>query len=176
MEFQTNRLTTYLSDENFVNRIERCNQDAPGYVDSVQRLSEAVIEHPEITPADMELLIKLIYRWKDPNPESLEVVRRKDDKAIGYFQLLHTDTDTPYIGIELLYEFRHRGYGTELLQEVTKALRVNGRYKELRYVVSPQNGPSVHLIEKCGGILLQPEFPHQHFFYREYKITLDDGL
>lgn len=28
------------------------------------------------------------------------------------------------------------------------------------------------LVEKCGGILQEPEFPHQHFFFKEYKLPV----
>lgn len=67
------------------------------------------------------------------------------------------------------------GYGTELLMGAIYNARNMKRYTELYCLTSVHNKSGIALVEKCGGILQEPKFPHLHFFFKEYKLPVSDN-
>ena len=65
------------------------------------------------------------------------------------------------IGFGIVPEMQNKGYGTELLQGMWNAICDKPEVKILRYTVSPDNAPSLHIIEKLGfervGEQIDPE-------------------
>ena len=102
------------------------------------------------------------------------VVLRENGKTIGYFQVLNQSSKTPSIGIGLLHDYQHLGYGTELLHAAVDTFRCVKKYTELKCHVWAANAASIGMIEKAGGALDKPEFEHQHLFYREYSFPLSN--
>ena len=136
-------------------------------------LDKSLAKHSdEVVPEDFSTLMRLCEKWRGNSLETLKVIRKDDDEVIGYFQFMDADTSTPYVGLEFIYKYRHMGYGTELLRGALDALRHAGRYKALGYVTSVHNSNSLALVEKCGGILQKPAFPHLHFFFKEYMLPV----
>lgn len=175
MEFETERLYTQATDEDFLDYIDELNKEHPS-PDIMELMEKSLAEHAsEIFPKDFRLVMKLCQKWRGKTLETLKVIRKEDDEVIGYFQFMDIDTPTPNIGLGFVYKYRHMGYGTELLHGAAEALRRAGGYKDITYVASVHNPNSIALVEKCGGILQAPEFPHLHFFFKEYKLPVSDS-
>jgi ribosomal protein S18 acetylase RimI-like enzyme len=62
--------------------------------------------------------------------------------------LASVDDETPQLGIALLPEFQHKGYGRRLMQAALEAARKAG-YKRVSLTVHPAN-PAIRLYESCG--------------------------
>ena len=63
--------------------------------------------------------------------------------------LAYIDDDTPQLGIALLPQFQHRGYGEPLMRAALDAAR--GRYRKVSLSVHPQN-PAARLYRRCGFV------------------------
>lgn len=175
MEFETERLYTQTTDEDFLDYIDELNKEHPS-PDIMDLMEMSLAEHAdEIIPKDFRSVMSLCQKWRGKTLETLKVIRKEDDKVIGYFQYMDIDTPTPNVGLGFVYEYRHQGYGTELLHGAVDVLRHAGGYKDITYVASVHNPNSIALVEKCGGILQEPEFPHLHFFFKEYKLPVSDS-
>ena len=175
MEFETKRLYTKTTSADFSDYIEAQSKDAAPSPDIMELLDKSLAEHSnEIVPEDFPTLMCLCAKWRGNTLETLKVIRKDGDEVIGYFQFMNADTPTPYVGLELIYKYRHMGYGTELLLGALDALRHAGGYKALGYTTSVHNPNSIALAEKCGGILQKPAFPHLHFFFKEYMLPVSD--
>jgi ribosomal protein S18 acetylase RimI-like enzyme len=62
--------------------------------------------------------------------------------------LASTDAETPQLGIALLPQYQHKGYGRPLMEAALKAAKQAG-YSRVSLSVHPQN-PAKHLYESCG--------------------------
>ena len=58
------------------------------------------------------------------------------------------------IGFEIVAERQNQGFGAELLHGKWRAICQRQDVKVLRYTVSPQNAPSLHLIQKLNFALI----------------------
>jgi len=65
------------------------------------------------------------------------------------------------IGFGIVPEKQNQGYGVELLRGMWKMICKRSDVKTLRYTVSPENKPSMHIINKFGfkkvGEQIDPE-------------------
>jgi RimJ/RimL family protein N-acetyltransferase len=65
------------------------------------------------------------------------------------------------IGYGIVPEMQNQGFGTELLLGMWKLICARTDVKILRYTVSPDNAPSLHLVRKLGfteiGVQIDPE-------------------
>ena len=175
MEFETERLYTKSTDEDFLDYIDELNKEHPS-PDITELLEMSLAEHAnEIVPKDFRSVMTLCQKWRGNTLETLKVIRKEDNEVIGYFQFMDADTSTPNVGLGFVYKYRHQGYGTELLHGAIEALRRAGGYDAMLYVASVHNPNSIALVEKCGGVLQEPEFPHLHFFFKEYKLPVSDN-
>jgi ribosomal protein S18 acetylase RimI-like enzyme len=62
--------------------------------------------------------------------------------------LASTDAQTPQLGIALLPQYQHKGYGRPLMAAALKAAKQAG-YARVSLTVHPQN-PAQHMYEACG--------------------------
>ena len=62
--------------------------------------------------------------------------------------LASIDTQTPQLGIALLPEYQHKGFGRPLMQAALKAAEHAG-YKRVSLTVHPDN-PAQYMYESCG--------------------------
>jgi len=62
--------------------------------------------------------------------------------------LASTDADTPQLGIALLPQYQHQGYGRPLMAAALKAAKQAG-YTRVSLTVHPHN-PAQHLYQSCG--------------------------
>ena len=62
--------------------------------------------------------------------------------------LASIDAATPQLGIALLPQYQHKGYGRPLMEAALKAAKQAG-YSRVSLSVHPQN-PAQHLYESCG--------------------------
>jgi len=62
--------------------------------------------------------------------------------------LASTDADTPQLGIALLPEYQHKGYGRPLMAVALQAAKQAG-YRRVSLTVHPHN-PAQHLYQSCG--------------------------
>lgn len=67
----------------------------------------------------------------------------ENGKTIGYFQVLNQSSKTPSIGIGLLHDYQHLGYGTELLHAAVDTFRCVKKYTELKCHVWAANAASL---------------------------------
>lgn len=58
------------------------------------------------------------------------------------------------IGFGILPEYQNQGYGKELLHGMWQMILKNPKVKTLRYTVSPDNAPSIHIIKNLGFNLI----------------------
>jgi ribosomal protein S18 acetylase RimI-like enzyme len=63
--------------------------------------------------------------------------------------LAYVDDETPQLGIALLPEFQHRGYGEPLMRAALAAAQ--GRYARIALTVHPLN-PAARLYARCGFV------------------------
>jgi ribosomal protein S18 acetylase RimI-like enzyme len=63
--------------------------------------------------------------------------------------LAYIDDETPQLGIALLPDFQHRGYGERLLRAALDVART--RYRRVALSVHPQN-PAANLYRRCGFV------------------------
>jgi RimJ/RimL family protein N-acetyltransferase len=65
------------------------------------------------------------------------------------------------IGFGIVPEMQDQGFGTELLLGMWKMICTRDDVKFLRYTVSPDNAPSLHIVRKLGfteiGLQIDPE-------------------
>jgi ribosomal protein S18 acetylase RimI-like enzyme len=62
--------------------------------------------------------------------------------------LASIDAQTPQLGIALLPEYQHKGFGRPLMQAALRAAAQAG-YKSVSLTVHPEN-PAQHMYESCG--------------------------
>lgn len=126
MEFETERLYTQITNEDFLDYIDEQNKEHPS-PDIMELMEKSLAEHAsEIVPKDFRMVMNLCQKWRGNTLETLKVVRKEDDKVIGYFQFMNIDTPTPNVGLGFVYKYQHQGYGTELLHGAAETLRRAG--------------------------------------------------
>lgn len=189
MEFETKRLIIKPTDDEFLHIIKK-EQENPFSAISYEEQTELTLEKfsNEVTSTDLLALRQFLSKLKDPprkypatnlgffrnsrSREYLKIFRKEGNVPIGYFLTINGDTLTPNVEIYLYSSFHHMGYGTELLMGAINNARNMKRYTELYCLTSVHNKNSIALVEKCGGILQEPKFPHLHFFFKEYKLPV----
>jgi GNAT superfamily N-acetyltransferase len=77
------------------------------------------------------------------------ILLKKDNKYIGYGQIIFNDSMPTIVNVGLLKEFRSKGYGRVLMQNLLKILEEQG-FKEVNLRVSTNNYPALKLYESLG--------------------------
>lgn len=172
--FRTEHLAVVPAEQDLIEQIDTANSKYPDSVDYSYVLSRVSSTHPEVNTEDLEKILAFTRSQITAENEVFAVVLRENSKIIGYFQVLNQSSKTPSIGIGLLHDYQHLGYGTELLHAAVDTFRCVKKYTELKCHVWAANAASIGMIEKAGGALDKPEFEHQHLFYREYSFPLSN--
>lgn len=95
--------------------------------------------------------------WKDTEDENAfccAVIRKNDQKFLGYVALKNTSTNLWEIGIEFLQEYCHMGYGTAALRLFLPAITDITGKTQFQTLVETDNIPSQKLMEKLGARLV----------------------
>ena len=174
MLFRTEHLAVVPDEQDLIERIDAANSKYPDNIDYSDILSRVSSTHPEVSTEDLERILAFTRLQITAENEVFAIVLRENGKTIGYFQVSNQNSKTPSIGISLLHDYQHLGYGTELLHAAVDTFRCVKKYTELKCHVWAANAASIGLIEKAGGVLNSPEFEHQHLFYREYSFPLSN--
>lgn len=77
------------------------------------------------------------------------ILLKKDNKYIGYGQIIFNDSMPTIVNVGLLKEFRSKGYGRALMQSLLRILEEQG-FKEVNLRVSTNNYPALRLYESLG--------------------------
>lgn len=95
--------------------------------------------------------------WKDTQEENAfccSVIRKADQKFLGYVALKNTATNLWEVAIEFLNEYCHQGYGTEALKLFLPTItHITGK-TQFQALVEVDNIPSQKLMEKLGARLI----------------------
>lgn len=100
------------------------------------------------------------------------VERRSDGAALGICGLVKRDTlDHADLGFAFLPEFRGGGYAIESARAVLDHARDDCGIERLLAIVSPENAPSIRLLERLGfeferATRMAPEAPEVRLFSR----------
>jgi ribosomal protein S18 acetylase RimI-like enzyme len=77
------------------------------------------------------------------------ILLKKDDKYIGYGQIIFSDSTPTIVNVGLLKDYRSKGYGKTLMLHLLKILEEQG-FKEVNLRVSTNNMPALKLYESLG--------------------------
>lgn len=102
------------------------------------------------------------------NPEFAEIaiilaISKDSNEVIGSagFHDFPDENGMIEIGFGIVPKFQNQGLGTELLVGMWKMICTRADVKILRYTVSPDNEPSLHIVRKLGfteiGVQIDPE-------------------
>lgn len=78
------------------------------------------------------------------------------------------------IGFGILPEFQNRGFGKELLHGMWKMILENPNVKTLRYTVSPENDPSMHIIKNLNFNLVGEQIDEEDGLELIYELSADE--
>ena len=94
------------------------------------------------------------------------------DVPLGYLYISSNLNDEVFLEYSILKDFRGKGYGKKLLNEISDYLFVNHNIRSIRADVDPSNKNSMMLLESCGYIFDEEEYENRNFigkmqFYEE---------
>lgn len=101
-----------------------------------------------------------------------------EDQIVGRLSVRHHLNEQlskrgGHIGYAVAPAFRKKGYATQIVQQGLEYCRLLG-LTELLVTCSDENTPSIKLIEKFGGVLLEkPWDEQQEEFLRKYTIKIN---
>lgn len=95
-----------------------------------------------------------------------------DEVPIGYLYISSNKNDEVFLEYSLLKDFRGKGYGKRLLNEISDYLFINHNIRSIRADVDPSNKNSMMLLESCGYLFDEEEYENRNFigrmqFYKE---------
>ena len=107
----------------------------------------------------------VISDWKDANGEDTfgcAVIRKSDNKYLGYIMLKSTKRNLWEIAIEFLKEFCHEGYGRRTVNLFLKEISAITDKKQFQALVEPENEPSQYFFSSIGAELVDI---YDYFFH-----------
>lgn len=78
------------------------------------------------------------------------------------------------IGFGIVPEYQNQGFGKELLHGMWKMILQNPQVKTLRYTVSPENEPSMHIIKKLNFNLVGEQIDEEDGLELIYELSADE--
>lgn len=78
------------------------------------------------------------------------------------------------IGFGIIPEFQNRGFGKELLHGMWKMILENPKVKTLRYTVSPENAPSMHIIKSLNFDLVGEQIDEEDGLELIYELSAEE--
>jgi RimJ/RimL family protein N-acetyltransferase len=117
------------------------------------------------------------------NPEFADIgivlaVLKATNEIIGSagFHDLPDENGMIEIGFGIVDEFQNQGFGTELLHGMWKMITARPDVQTLRYTVSPDNQPSLHIIRKLGFALVGEQMDEEDGLELIYEMSVEDYL
>ena len=80
-----------------------------------------------------------------------------DEEFVGMGNLQNLNGDYIEIGVDIVPEFQHRGYGTTLTSKLIQHCRECYPDREIRMRARKDNVASIRMIEKNGGVYIHDE-------------------
>lgn len=122
-------------------------------------------------------LVHRIPRVKD-DPSFAEIglilAIKADEKIIIGSAGFHDQPDENgmiEIGFGIVPEYQNQGFGKELLHGMWKMILENPKVKVLRYTVSPDNDPSMHIIKNLGFNLVGEQIDEEDGLELIYEMS-----
>jgi RimJ/RimL family protein N-acetyltransferase len=78
------------------------------------------------------------------------------------------------IGFGIVPEFQNRGFGKELLHGMWQMILKSPDVKTLRYTVSPENLPSMHIIKKLNFDLVGEQIDEEDGLELIYELSCEE--
>lgn len=101
-----------------------------------------------------EVVDFIIERYKsEDGPFIYAVIRKEDNKNIGYVQLIKID-DGWEIGYHIAKEYTSKGYATEAVSTFVEHLKQSTKLNEIIGIALACNKASRKVLEKCGFNLI----------------------
>lgn len=118
---------------------------------------------------------------KDPSfaEIALVIAISKDQKEIvgsAGFHLFPDEEGMIEIGFGIVPEMQNKGYGKELLHGMWLMISSRTDVKTLRYTVTPDNAPSVHIIKSLGFNLVGEQMDEEDGLELIYELPLQEYL
>jgi len=110
---------------------------------------------------------------------ALIIAISKDKKEIigsAGFHLFPDDEGMIEIGFGIVSEMQNKGYGKELLHGMWLMISERPDVKTLRYTVTPDNAPSVHIIKSLGFNLVGEQMDEEDGLELIYELPLQEYL
>ncbi|MEG1411149.1 MAG: GNAT family N-acetyltransferase [Terrisporobacter sp.] len=82
----------------------------------------------------------------------LFLINSENDKVVGWCEASPKDLTTCTLGIGILKEFRNKGYGRKLIEEIISICKRQG-YEYLELQVKYNNKTAIHLYESIGFVM-----------------------
>lgn len=146
-----------INDEHYFKKYKKALENFDGYLKDLQLYSMGMKIPQGDVPASTFWLIN-------------------EEEVVGVVRVRHEDVDCAgHIGYDISPNFRHRGYGYEILKLVLeKALKIG--LEEIILTCNIENNASKKIIEKNNGKLLGTCFDEEEneYLYR-YSISLTDN-
>ena len=112
------------------------------------------------------------YIENNPDEHTWLIYEKGTDTIIGYVDFgFATPTKCESVGIHLAENFKHKGYGTQVMQTMLEYLKSVG-VKEVEYCCDENNVPSQKLAQKLGFKLVQPRKTKMGSIVYDYSINL----
>ena len=112
------------------------------------------------------------YIENNSNDHTWFIYEKDSNIIIGYVNInLESQTKCEGVGIYLAENFKHKGYGTQVMQTILEYLKSIG-VKEVEYCCNENNIPSQKLAQKLGFKLVQPRKTQKGSIVYDYAINL----
>lgn len=93
---------------------------------------------------------------------------------IGYLYISNKINDEVFLEYSILKEYRKKGYGSELLNEITNYLFECCNIKNIRLDIDPSNKNSILLASNCGYYFDEEEYETRNFIGKMQFIKESD--
>jgi len=117
--------------------------------------------------------LELSKNNKDSIYQSAFVVE-DNNIPIGYVFISNMVNDEVFIEYSILKEYRRKGYGSRLVNEVSDYLFTNNNIKNVKLDIDPSNKNSVFLANSCGFYLDEEDYESRNFIGRMQFIKESD--
>lgn len=108
----------------------------------------------------------------NPDEHTWFIYEKSGEVIIGYVDFgFESPTKCESVGIYLADNFKHKGYGSQVMQTMLEYLKSVG-IKEVEYSCNENNVPSQKLAQKLGFKLVQPRKTKKGSIVYDYSINL----
>ena len=98
--------------------------------------------------------------WEKMMGETMQVwtiINPITEQIYGFCQLDNYNSSTPEIGVDILDEYKNMGFGQACIEMMIDHCKQNKSFDYIRWSALKDNVASIHLAEKFGGEVYEPE-------------------